>query len=147
MLEKEIAGSVCAVTEQNLQQMCYLCKVIKVKIRWHGLLIWLFSAARSESGLWDEALRLVLVSFQSHQRNEPLAAPSANTDEGRLAFTESTLEAVVGLSVAHVWLWQSHQCVCLSVAVVLMSRQQHKHIQTHTQATKEIWYTMRLMYE
>lgn len=42
-------------------------------------------------------LKLVLVSLQSDQRNEPLAGPAANSDEGRLAFTESTLEALVGL--------------------------------------------------
>lgn len=33
MLEKEIAVPVCAVVEQNRQQMCYLRQVIKVKIR------------------------------------------------------------------------------------------------------------------
>lgn len=92
--------------------------ILKLHKRWINLLIWTFCAACWAARLWDGVLRLVLVSFQSNQRNEPLAGPAANTDEGRLAFTESTLEALMGLSAGtlqntHVWLGQLGECMCM----------------------------------
>lgn len=57
------------------------------------LLIWTFSVAHPAVRRW-EWKRLVLVLFQTNQKNEPLAEPATKTDNSWLAFTESTLEAL-----------------------------------------------------
>lgn len=72
-------------------RLCYFNNAIKVSAREHVLVIQAFSAACCGT---EAVRRLLLVSFQSDQRNDPLAGPSANTDEGRLAFTDSILEAL-----------------------------------------------------
>lgn len=53
---------------------------------------------RAEQLDCETVLRLILVVSHSNQRNGPLAGPAANTDKARLAFTESTLQAIEGLS-------------------------------------------------
>lgn len=57
------------------------------------LLIWTFSVAHPAVRRWGWK-RLVLVLFQTNQKNEPLAEPATKTDNSWLAFTESTLEAL-----------------------------------------------------